>query len=112
MTSRPGVERRRVERVPIGPTSSVSVVGAQLLDVSCFGMTIESPLLLEGGTVLRFRLVVAGEDADVDARVMNCLSSWRGPRRVFEVGLEFQGMPASLRDRLAGALRALSPAPA
>jgi hypothetical protein len=74
-------------------------------------MTIESPLLLEGGAVLRFRLVVAGEHADLDAKVMNCNSAWRGPRRVFEVGLEFQGIPAPLRDRLAEALRSLSPTP-
>jgi PilZ domain len=108
VTPRPGVERRRVARVPVGSGSPVSVVGAQLLDVSCFGMTIESPILLEGGTVMRFRLVVAGEQADLDARVMNCQSSWRGSRRVFEVGLEFQGMPAPLRDRLAEVLRSLS----
>jgi hypothetical protein len=110
LTSRPtGLERRRVERIPMGPSGQVSVVGARLLDVSCYAMRIESPVALDGGTVLRFRLVVAGEKADVDARVVSCVGSWRGSRRVFEAGLEFQGLPSALRDRLADTLRPLTP---
>ena len=113
MTIRPlGAERRRVERVPTGASGPVAVVGARLLDVSCYGMRIESPVLLEGGAVLRFRLLVAGEKADADAKVLSCVGTWRGPRRVFEVGLEFQGLPAALRDRLSGTLRTLTTASA
>lgn len=109
---RMGAERRRVERVPMGASGPVSVVGARLLDVSCYAMRIESPVLLEDGAVLRFRLVVAGEKADVDARVINCVGNWRGSRRVFEVGLEFEGLSPALRDRLADTLRSLSAATA
>ena len=38
----------------------VSVVGARLVNVSPFGMMIESPLPLKSDAVLPFRLVVAG----------------------------------------------------
>jgi hypothetical protein len=86
----------------------VSVVGARLLDVSCYAMRIESPVALDDGAVMRFRLVVAGETADVDAKVVNCVPAWRKSRRVYEAGLEFCRLPPALRERLAETLRSLS----
>jgi hypothetical protein len=95
----------------MGAAGPVSVVGARLLDVSCYAMRIESPVVLDDGAVMRFRLVVAGEKADVDAKVVNCVPGWRGSRRVFEAGLEFQGLPPALRDRLAMTLQSLAVSP-
>ena len=107
MTRRLGTERRRVARIPVNASSPVSVVGARLLDVSSYAMRIESPVALDDGAVMRFRLVVAGEKADVDAKVVNCVPSWRGSRRVYEAGLEFQGLAPAFRERLTETLRSL-----
>lgn len=96
-----GVERRRAPRVPMLPGGPVSVVGAKIVNVSEFGMMIESPVPMERELVLRFRLVVSGEKADVEARVAGCS---RRPRRRFGVGLEFTKIGDDLRRRLVEAL--------
>ena len=48
---------------------AVSVVGAALVNVSSYGMMIESPVPLEREAVLQFRLMVAGEKTDVGPAV-------------------------------------------
>ena len=95
-----GIERRRYERTPMPPTGGpVSVVGARLVDVSPFGMMIESPVALTEDCVLQFRLSVEGQKADVSARVA-CCSSRPGGRHSFGVGLEFLDLSAEIRDHL------------
>lgn len=98
-----GLERRRAERVPMSPTGSlVSVVGARLVNVSPYGMMIESPVPLRSDAVLSFRLVVAGRKADVEVRVVAC-APLPGRRR-FGAGLEFSRIPAETRAHLAEVL--------
>lgn len=95
-----GMERRRAERVPMPAAGGpVSVVGARLIDVSPYGMMIESPLAMSQDAVLQFRLSVAGQKADVSARVA-CCTSRAGGRHSYGVGLEFLDLPASVRDQI------------
>ena len=77
---------------------AVSVVGARLVNVSSYGMMIESPVPLEREAVMRFRLVVAGEKTDVDARVAAC-TPVRGSHR-YAVGLEFLHIAPETQRRL------------
>jgi len=99
-----GLERRRARRVPVprdgGP---VSVVGARLLDLSPYGMMIESPVALTVDSELPFRIVVASEKADVEARVAVCTPR-PGPRRTFGIGLEFVRIDEVFRARLSRVL--------
>lgn len=95
-----GRERRRAERVVMPPTGgAVSVVGARLVDVSPYGMMIESPVALTEDAVLKFRLSVEGRKADVSARVA-CCTSRPGARHSYGVGLEFLDLPAEVRDQI------------
>ena len=94
-----GMERRRAERVRMPETGGpVSVVGAKLIDVSPYGMLIESPVALTQDAVLKFRLSVGGRKTDVSARVAACLSR-RGARHAYGVGLEFLDLPAEVREQ-------------
>jgi hypothetical protein len=77
---------------------AVSVVGAALVNVSSYGMMIESPVPLEREAVLQFRLVVAGQKTDVDARVAAC-TPVPGDRR-YAVGLEFVRIAPDAQQRL------------
>jgi hypothetical protein len=86
----------------------VSVVGARLTHVSSYGMMIESPVPLERDAVLQFRLVVAGEKTDVDARVVEC-NPVAGARR-YAAGLEFLNMPPDSQQRLIRVLGGQEPA--
>jgi hypothetical protein len=98
----PGLERRRAKRTSRPhPDPSISVVGAHILQVTPYGMMIESPLPLELESILRLRLIVAGEKADVEARVAACTLSARGERQRFGVGLEFTQIAPAIRERLA-----------
>ena len=92
-----------------GPVAggAVSVVGARLVNISSYGMMIESPVPLEREAVLQFRLVVAGHKADVDARVADC-AAVAGSRR-YAVGLEFARIDPDAQQRL---VRVLSGQPA
>ena len=95
-----GMERRRAERVPMPPTGGpVSVVGARLVDVSPYGMMIESPLAMSQDAVLQFRLVVDGHKVDVSARVAGCAAR-PGARHSYGVGLEFLDLATDVRDRI------------
>jgi hypothetical protein len=80
------------------PSPAVSVVGAALVNVSSYGMMIESPVPLERESVMQFRLVVAGQKTDVDARVAAC-SALPGTRR-YAVGLEFVRIAPDAQQRL------------
>jgi hypothetical protein len=96
-----GLERRRALRIPARDgVPLVSVVGAELVRVSSYGMMIESPLALEMDSVLKLRLIVAGEQADVEARVAACALGTTGDRRRFGVGLEFTRIAPRVRARL------------
>ena len=86
----------------------VSVVGARLMNISSYGMSIESPLLLERDAVMPFRLVVAGEKSDVEARVAAC-TPVPGSRR-YAVGLEFLNMAPDVQQRLIRVLGGQEPA--
>lgn len=78
----------------------VKVVGARLRKLSRYGMTIESPFALERGSVLRLRMEVLGQKADVEARVIACGPAGEG--KGFDVGLEFTALPRTVRSALAG----------
>jgi hypothetical protein len=105
-------ERRRAERIPMPATGGpVSVVGARLLDVSPYGMMIESPVAMTQDAVLQFRLSVAGQKTDVSARVA-CCTSRAGVRHAYGVGLEFLNLPGDVRDQIKDALVRLSAPPA
>jgi hypothetical protein len=94
------IERRRAERVPMPPVGgAVSVVGARLVDVSPYGMMIESPVAMTEDTVLQFRLSLDGRKADVSARVA-CCTSRPGTRHSYGVGLEFLDLPADVREQI------------
>lgn len=95
-----GPERRRAARISIPPGGPVSVVGARLVNVSSYGMMIESPVPLEFDAQLRFLLVVVGENADVEARVAACAPIAGALRRSYGVGLEFTRFAAEARNRL------------
>lgn len=100
-----GLDRRRAERIPVPPRGgAVSVVGGRLINVSLYGMLIESLVPMERDARLRLRIVIAGEKVDVETQVVACslLSSAR--RKLFGVGLEFVDMPEEVRKRLAEAL--------
>lgn len=95
-----GIERRRCERTPMPPTGGpVSVIGARLIDVSPFGMMIESPVALTQDAVLQFRLSLEGHKTDVSARVA-CCTSRPGGRHSYGVGLEFLDLTPALREQL------------
>jgi hypothetical protein len=85
----------------------VSVVGAGLVNVSSYGMMIESPVPLEREAVMQFRLVVAGEKTDVDARVAACTPVPGGRR--YAVGLEFVRIAPEAQQRLVRVLSGLDP---
>jgi len=87
---------------------AVSVVGARLVNISSYGMMIESPVPLEREAVLQFRLVVAGRKADVDARVAAC-TAVPGSRR-YAVGLEFSRIEPEAQQRLMRVLSGREPA--
>ena len=86
------------------PRGAVSVVGAALVNVSSYGMMIESPVPLETEAVMQFRLVVAGQKTDVDARVAAC-TPVPGARR-YAVGLEFVRIAPEAQERLIQVLAA------
>jgi PilZ domain len=101
-----GLERRRAERVRVPPRGgAVSVVGARLVNISGYGMMIESLVPLEAEARMDFRLVIAGEKVDVEARVAACSLLSSGRRRVFGVGCEFTSLSDSVRERLVAAIQ-------
>lgn len=101
-----GIERRRAERVRVPETGApVSVVGARLVDVSPYGMMIESPVAIEPDAVLPFRIVVDGRRTDVRCRVAMCRPGGAGNPRRFGVGLEFLDLAPEAAAHLRGALQ-------
>ena len=90
-----------------GRAGAVSVVGAALVNVSSYGMMIESPVPLERETVMQFRLVVAGQKTDVEARVAACTPVPGGRR--YAVGLEFVRIPPEAQKRLVRVLSGEEP---
>jgi Tfp pilus assembly protein PilZ len=82
---------------PVG--GPVSVAGARLLDVSPYGMQIETGLAMTADARMEFRLTLRGSKHDVEARVANCRPV-AGPRRAYGVGLEFTRVPDGFRDTL------------
>ena len=106
-----GPERRRCARIPMAPTGGpVSVVGARLVDVSPYGMMIESPVPMKEDAVLQFRLAVEGRKTDVSARVA-CCTARPGTRHAYGVGLEFVELPSELREQIRDVLHRLASAP-
>jgi hypothetical protein len=106
-----GLEHRRGQRYPASPSSAVSVVGAQLLNVSAYGALIESLVPMETDSVMPLRLIVCGVKVDIEARVANCYAVAGEKRRMYRTGLEFVTLPADVRERLAEALKTSAPAP-
>jgi hypothetical protein len=95
-----GAERRRCARVPMAPTGGpISIVGARLVDVSPYGMMIESPVPMKEDAVLQFRLAVEGRKTDVSARVAGCTAR-PGTRHAYGVGLEFVDLPSDVREQI------------
>ena len=104
------MERRRAKRIAMTPPANpVSVVGARIIDVSPYGMMIESPVAISPDAVLPFRIVVEGRTSDVSCRVATCRPGAGGDERRFGVGLEFLDLPAESRDHLREALQATLP---
>jgi PilZ domain-containing protein len=109
---RAGLERRRGPRIPVDKLNvTVSVVGARLVNLSLFGMMIESPVALEREAVLSFRLVIGTLKVDVEARVAACTLGASGRARRYGVGLEFTSVTPELRAQLARAVGGSGPAP-
>lgn len=108
-----GLEHRRGPRYPVPPSGAVSVVGAQLVNVSAYGAQIESLVPMETDAVMPLRLIVCGSKVDIEARVANCYSVQGEKRRMYRTGLEFVSIPAEARERLAEVLKsgALAVAP-
>jgi hypothetical protein len=99
------LERRRAPRIPMPPHGgAVAVVGARLLNVSRYGMLIESPLPMARDTVMRLRVLVAGQPADLEARVAVCTP--QPGLRCYGVGLEFSHLGDGDRERLERVLAA------
>jgi PilZ domain len=102
-----GLERRRGIRTPVDQLAVVvSVIGARLVNISLFGMMIESPVPLEREAILSFRLVIGGHKGDVEARVAACTLGASGQARRYGIGLEFTSLPLDLLSRLRMALGA------
>lgn len=102
-----GGEQRRSPRIPMPPGGGpISIVGAKLLNVSAYGVLIETPLAMEAEAVMPLRVVLFGEKVDVQARVAQCVPA-PGPRRAFRIGLEFLSPTPGFRERVAEALKAL-----
>lgn len=100
-----GLERRRGPRTPVDKLAvAVSVVGARLVNISLFGMMIESPVPLEREAILSFRLIIGGHKGDVEARVAACTLGASGQSRRYGIGLEFTSLPLDVRSRLRKAL--------
>jgi hypothetical protein len=97
--------RRRAARIAMRPGGPVAVIGANLVNVSPYGMMIHSPLPMEPDSVHRFRLVVAEEKKDIEARVANCLPKGK---HHYGIGLEFIGVPEEFREQIAIVLAPLS----
>ena len=106
-----GLEHRRGPRYPVSPTSAVSVVGAQLVNVSAYGALIESLVPMETDAVMPVRLIICGSKVDIEARVANCYSVAGEKRRMYRTGLEFVSLPPDARDRLAEALKSSAAVP-
>jgi hypothetical protein len=99
------IERRRAERIPMNPpTNPVSVVGARILDVSAFGMRIQSPVAISPDSVLPFRIAVGGQTTDVRCRVAACRPTTVDASR-FGIGLEFLNLDPAFRERMVEALQ-------
>ena len=106
-----GPERRRCARIPMAPTGGpVSVVGARLVDISPYGMMIESPVPMKEDAVLQFRLAVEGRKTDVSARVA-CCTARAGARHAYGVGLEFVDLPSDVREQIRDVLHRHASAP-
>jgi hypothetical protein len=88
------------------PGGPVAVVGANLVNVSPYGMLIHSPLPMQTDSVHRFRLVVADEKKDIEARVARCLPKGK---HHYGIGLEFVGVAQDFREHMAAVLAPLTP---
>ncbi len=97
------LERRRAPRLQLPPRgAAISVLGARLLNISRYGMLIESPVPLARDAVLELRVTIQGEPSDVRARVAVCTA--QPGLRVYGVGLEFEALDPRTRERLERAL--------
>ncbi len=104
-----GLDRRRAERIPVPPRGAgVSVVGARLLNISGYGMMIESLVPLERDSRMDFRLVVAGQKLDVEARIAACNLLSSGRRKHYGVGCEFTSLSDAAREQLVAAIAPLT----
>ncbi len=109
----PGIEQRRAPRYALPPFGgAVSVVGAQLVNASAYGVLIETLVPMETESVMPLRLVIAGEKTDVEARVVQCVAAPGDKRRAYRIGLEFVWVHPAVRDQLAEVLRSSAAAPA
>jgi hypothetical protein len=80
------------------------------MDVSPYGMMIESPVAMKEDAVLQFRLAVEGRKTDVSARVA-CCTARAGVRHAYAVGLEFVNLPSDLREQIRDVLARHASAP-
>jgi PilZ domain len=99
-----GLERRRGVRTPVELAVPISVVGARLVNISPFGMMIESPVALERESILSFRLVIGDHKGDIEARVAACTLGASGQAKRYGIGLEFTSIPLDIHSRLRKAL--------
>ena len=101
------IERRRAKRIPVAPPAGpVTVVGARIVDVSPFGMRIESRVAISPDSILAFRIAVDGRTSDVSCRVAACRPATGPDQRLFDIGLEFLDLPDSEADHLREVLQA------
>jgi hypothetical protein len=100
-----GPERRRAPRyTPEELAEPVYVVGSRLVNISIGGLMLEAPVPIAPDSTLRVHLVVGGEKAEVDTRVRSCVPRPQGLRRAWGLGLAFESIAPTARERLAHAL--------
>jgi hypothetical protein len=100
-----GAERRRAPRFePEELAESVFVVGSRLVNIGALGLMLEAPVPLPSDSRLELRLVIGGEKGDVRGRVRGCVPRSLGRTPAWGIGVEFEDMTPSVRERLSRAL--------
>jgi Tfp pilus assembly protein PilZ len=101
----PDPERRQGPRLEPGELAEpVLVVGSRLVNIGRGGLMLEAPVPLAPDSPLHLHLLVGGERTDLDARVRGCVPRGAGRRAAWGVGVQFETLDPTSRERLERAL--------